>query len=205
MSILLIRHGETALNAARVVQPPETPLSERGLAQARRLAERLQGAGITRIVSSDLARAAMTAACVAEATRVPIEHTSLLQERNFGDVRGTPYADLEVDLFGPDYAPPGGEDWDAFHARVEEAWRWMRERASADEGPLAVVTHGLVCHSIVARLVDGRDDSGDVLRFDNTSLTTLERAGSQWRAVRVNCTVHLDAAVAADREAPSGI
>ena len=41
MSILLIRHGETALNAARIVQHPETPLNERGVGQARRLAERL--------------------------------------------------------------------------------------------------------------------------------------------------------------------
>ena len=41
MTILLIRHGETALNAARIVQPADTPLSERGIAQARALARRL--------------------------------------------------------------------------------------------------------------------------------------------------------------------
>ena len=40
--ILLIRHGETELNAKRVLQPPETPLSERGVAQAERLARRLE-------------------------------------------------------------------------------------------------------------------------------------------------------------------
>ena len=33
MSILLARHGETPSNAARVLQLPDTPLSERGLAQ----------------------------------------------------------------------------------------------------------------------------------------------------------------------------
>ena len=34
MSIILIRHGETAFNVARVLQPADTPLSERGIAQA---------------------------------------------------------------------------------------------------------------------------------------------------------------------------
>ena len=41
MAIVLVRHGETESNAQRVLQHPETPLSERGLAQARRVAERL--------------------------------------------------------------------------------------------------------------------------------------------------------------------
>ena len=34
MTLLLIRHGETALNVARVLQPADTPLSARGVAQA---------------------------------------------------------------------------------------------------------------------------------------------------------------------------
>ena len=41
MAVLLLRHGETALNAARVMQPADTPLSERGQAQARAVAQRL--------------------------------------------------------------------------------------------------------------------------------------------------------------------
>ena len=58
MSIFLIRHGETPGNVARIVQRPDIPLSERGRAQAGRLAHRLATAGITRILSSDLRRAA---------------------------------------------------------------------------------------------------------------------------------------------------
>jgi probable phosphoglycerate mutase len=38
MSIFLIRHGETALNASRTLQPADTPLSPRGLAQAAAIA-----------------------------------------------------------------------------------------------------------------------------------------------------------------------
>jgi broad specificity phosphatase PhoE len=51
--------------------------------------------------------------------------------RNLGDARGTPYAELPVDIFGPDYAPPGGETWGEFHARVDRAWaRTLREAAA---------------------------------------------------------------------------
>jgi broad specificity phosphatase PhoE len=61
MSIFLIRHGETLGSASRTVQLPDDPLSPRGVAQAERLARRLEREGIAAIPSSDLARAAATA------------------------------------------------------------------------------------------------------------------------------------------------
>jgi hypothetical protein len=45
MSIILVRHGETALNAARVMQPADTPLSDLGKAQVLAVARRLAHAG----------------------------------------------------------------------------------------------------------------------------------------------------------------
>src|SRR6266702_4616282 len=87
MSIFLIRHGETEGNAARIVQRPESPLSERGAVQAERLARRLAREGIAQIVSSDLARAVTTATRLHDVTRVPLAFDPLLQERNFVDVR----------------------------------------------------------------------------------------------------------------------
>src|SRR5262245_7470343 len=113
MAIYLVRHAESVSNAARVVQLPDAPLSPAGLEQAERLARRLTEEGIVQILSSDLRRAATTAEALCRATRAPIEFDAGLQERNYGDVRGVPYADLDVDIFGPDYAPPGGETWAA--------------------------------------------------------------------------------------------
>src|SRR5262245_20861858 len=134
--ILLVRHGETASNAARVVQTPETPLSPRGLQQADRIAARLKSVGVSRILSSDLARALETARRVQAACGAPLVLEPLLEERNFGDIRGTPYAKLGFDLFGPDYAPPGGESWEAFHQRVDRAWARVRAEAAATPGNL---------------------------------------------------------------------
>ena len=69
MAILVIRHGETDLNAGRVIQWPDTPLSKRGVRQAARLGERLANASIGRIIASDYARAYSTAEAVAAAAR----------------------------------------------------------------------------------------------------------------------------------------
>ncbi len=193
MTIYLIRHGETELNARRVVQVPETPLSARGIEQAGRLAARIAEAGIRAILASDYIRAAMTAERIAQVTGLPIAHEPLLRERHFGDLRGVAYDELEargIEPFHEDYAPPAGETWDAFHARVDRAWEAVGRAAAAGEGDLAVVTHGLVCHSIVRRHLGERPDPNAALAFPNTSVTEI--AGPPWRARVVGCDAHLD-------------
>jgi 2,3-bisphosphoglycerate-dependent phosphoglycerate mutase len=191
MALFLIRHGETPSNAARIVQVPGIGLSERGIAQAERLAERLAGLGVAAILSSDLPRARMTAERIAASTGAPFELRADLQERNFGDIRGTPYSELGFDLYGADYAPPNGETWAEFHRRVAVAWPLLAERATRTVGNLAVVTHGLVCHSLVThhlRLPEGR---APALPWSNASLTIVEPA-PPWEVRLLNCTAHLD-------------
>ena len=92
----------------------------------------------------------MTAEHLRRATGTPVAYEPLLQERNFGDLRGTPYAELGLDMFAEGYAPPNGETWEVFHARVTRAWAMVEEAAAATDGHLAVVTHGLVCRSLAA-------------------------------------------------------
>jgi broad specificity phosphatase PhoE len=191
MSIFVIRHGETLGNAARVVQRPDNPLSPRGLAQAERLARRLAGQGIARILSSDLPRAVSTAECLQRATGVELAFDPLLQERNFGDIRGIPYAELGFDMFAPDYAPPNGESWPVFHGRVDRAWGRVQALAAATAGHLAVVTHGLVCRSLAARHLVLADGEVVPERWENTSLTIVD-GPDPWRVRLLNCVTHLD-------------
>src|SRR6202521_2991098 len=129
MSIFLVRHGETLGNASGVVQLPDSPLSPRGIAQAERLGGRLQAEGIAAILSSDFARAVTTAEHLRRATGAPVSYDPLLQERNFGDIRGKTRAELAFDMFAPDYAPPNGETWETFHARVDRAWALVQKAA----------------------------------------------------------------------------
>ncbi len=192
MSIFLIRHGETASNAARIVQTPETPLSERGLAQADRLAQRLAEPGIANILSSDLPRAAMTAERLRAATGAPIDLDQGLQERNYGEIRGRAYAVLGVNILALDYEPPGGERWADFHARVDAVWERIVAASGRSAGNLAVVTHGLVCYSLALRHLKLPPGTETPMHWRNASLTILE-AEPPWAVVRLlNCTAHLD-------------
>jgi 2,3-bisphosphoglycerate-dependent phosphoglycerate mutase len=196
--IFLIRHGETVGNASRIVQVPTSPLSSRGVAQAERLARRLAGEGVVRIVSSDLARAATTAEHVRRATGAPLVFDPLLQERNFGDLRGIAYDDLGLDPFAEGYEPPNGESWPVFHARVDRAWARLQALAAETDGPLAVVTHGLVCRSLAARHLLLPDGGAAPERWENTSLTIVD-CPAPWRVRLLNCIAHLDDLDAAPR------
>jgi 2,3-bisphosphoglycerate-dependent phosphoglycerate mutase len=189
--ILLIRHGETGSNAARIVQTPDTPLSPRGRDQTRRLALRLAAeGGLTRLVSSDLARAHETAMAISAATGLPVELEPLLQERNFGTFRGTPYAELRVDLFAAEFEPPEGEDGAAFGRRVDRAWARVCELAAATPGRIAIVTHGLVCDELARRHLACGEHSAPAA-WGNTCVTVVEGA-PPWRVQRLACTAHLD-------------
>ena len=189
--LFLIRHGETEGNALRIVQRPDIPLSPRGVQQAERLAQRLAAAGIARIVASDYARAAATAEHLRRATGAPLAFEPLLQERNFGDLRGRPYSELGFDMFEQDYAPPNGETWPVFHARVDRAWVRVQALAAESGGNLAVVTHGLVCRSLASRHLILPEGESAPERWENTSLTIVDWP-APWRVRLLNCAAHLD-------------
>ena len=218
MTLLIIRHGETPLNVARVLQPAETPLSARGLAQAAALARRLEAADAAvqrqstdlavqrpvAIVSSDLPRALQTAQAIAAACGLTVHTSTLLHERNFGQWRGLPYDSLGFDPLSSEAAAPGGESLSDFKARCRQAWAWVLAQHTALGGPLAVVTHGLVIRSW---LHDGplAVASGMALPtgLANTSLTLV--AGAPPHTVRLlDCTAHLVGGVGEDSASLSG-
>jgi 2,3-bisphosphoglycerate-dependent phosphoglycerate mutase len=190
MTILVVRHGETDGNAARILQRPDVPLNEHGMRQAKHLARRLSAHGFVHILCSDLLRASMTAAPLADCSGIAIEQNPLLQERNFGDLRGTPYAALAEDPFGPDVVPPNGEDWPTFHGRVAEAFAFIVSRRRSVNGALVVVTHGLVCRALVERHALLPEGVSVPERFDNTGVTVLHEEAPH-RASLINCTRHL--------------
>jgi len=198
MTILLVRHGETDGNAARILQRPDVPLNEHGMHQAKHLARRLSVHGFVHILCSDLLRARMTAAPLADCSGIPIEQSPLLQERNFGDLRGLAYAALPEDPFGPDVRPPNGEDWPTFHARVADAFAVIVSRRRNLNGTLVVVTHGLVCRALVERHALVPEGVAVPERFDNTSITVIHDDAPHQVSL-LNCTAHLMTSLEADR------
>jgi broad specificity phosphatase PhoE len=88
--LYLIRHGETEWNRENRTQgcSKDQPLSEKGLAQAKAVAERFRNNPIDVIYSSDLIRAYCTAKEISNIIGSPIKRTEILREMNFGCCEG---------------------------------------------------------------------------------------------------------------------
>ena len=204
VTLYLIRHGETELNVARVLQPANTPLSLRGHGQAFAVAQRLAGVGLTGLLSSDLPRARQTASAIAAACALTLRFSSLLQERNFGDWRGQSHDSLGIDPLNSIDAPPGGESQAMFSARCRAAWSAVLAHVAGQPGDIAVVTHGLV----IRQWCNGGTLSVPPQmalpeRWGNTSVTVADSTYPH-RVSLVNCTAHLGGETAEDGASLSG-
>jgi broad specificity phosphatase PhoE len=93
--VCLIRHGQTAWNAATRVQGHlDIGLDATGQAQAERLGAALADEGLDAIYSSDLARAYGTALAVARRLGLAVQTDTRLRERAFGRFEGQTHADI---------------------------------------------------------------------------------------------------------------
>lgn len=204
MTLLLIRHGETALNASRTMQPADTPLSPRGLAQAQAVAARLAPLRPAAVLSSDLPRALQTAQAIAAAAGgLPIQTSALLHERNFGELRGRPHDSLGFNPLVMLEAPAGGESMATFLARADRAFDELLQLRATLHGPLVVVSHGLVIRAWLATRVQLPAGRELPERIGNTSVSRVA-ATPPYAADWVDCTAHLQGQIAEDGSSLSG-
>src|SRR5437763_9413952 len=150
MTIFLVRHGETEWNLARRYQGwSDSPLTERGLAQAaaigRRLAALPEAAG-AEIVASPLGRTRRTAGIIAECLQhtAPPRLDDRLREISLGSWDGRNRKEIRAlmgaafEEFEWYFRTPDGETYEAFVGRIAS---WLGE---AGDGPVIVVCHGVV-------------------------------------------------------------
>ena len=113
--IAFVRHGETPPNrAGLLLGRSDAALTDRGRAQAERLAEALAGLEVARVITSPLRRARDTAAPIAAACGEAVEVDQRLVEIDYGEWEGRPLADLDREVVARwrrdgGFAPPGGE------------------------------------------------------------------------------------------------
>lgn len=193
----LVRHGETeGQSSVRYHGSNDVRLCEHGRAQIRALAPWLRAVPFARIVHSPLARAAESAAILAERCQLPgtlLCADDRLREISFGDCEGMTVEEIAAAF--PDFwqrqqagltdGYPGGELRSAFAARVTVAIReWA---AAAWHGDLLVVSHrGTVRHALQALL--GPPPSRHAYGVELGSLTVLREAaapGGAWEIERL--------------------
>jgi broad specificity phosphatase PhoE len=136
-----------------------TPLNAAGVAQARRLAERLTTfePRVGRLVSSDLVRARQTAEPIAAALGIDAVFDPRWRERGLGEMEGRAVGERETWRAATgDVDPPGAESPADFQARALAAFRSLAETSGPADTPVAVVTHGGTIRSILRLFADGR-------------------------------------------------
>jgi broad specificity phosphatase PhoE len=134
------------------------PLSERGRAAARAIAETLRSERFDRIYSSDLVRAAETARILGESRGADVTLDERLREFDFGRWEGLTWDEIvtaDPQLAGHSstavklYAPEGGESFPQVSARVAQ---FLDDLTRENPGAAAVVTHAGVLHAIFSVL-----------------------------------------------------
>jgi len=191
MSIYLIRHGQTNGNRDRIVQTPETPLSELGHQQAQQLARRFKNISIAQIICSDYLRTQQTAAPLHALTKATCSLHPILRERSFGDLRGKAYDDIDTGFFDEAYAPPNGETHHQFVERVNRAWEFILATYQNAAGDLIVMTHGLVLRELIKQHLIVDEATLPLSDFQNTCITEVNRTDMK-TIVRLCDAQHLD-------------
>ena len=172
--IYIIRHGQTELNNAHVLQGrSDHPLNEAGMRQAQETARELAALGVafTQVFSSPLQRAVQTAQIVAP--NVPIAIDERLIEMDYGPYEGTDLTALppEIITFFSDFvrnpAPKGMEQLSDVVSRVGAFVEGVR----GIEGNVLVSTHAIALKGILEYL-------------------TPDSRGSYWSTYIGNCAVY---------------
>jgi len=190
---VLWRHGQTIWNAEHRFQgQSDIPLDETGQAQAERAARLLAALRPDLIVSSDLSRAAQTAAPLARLTGLEVTLDKDLRERHGGRWEGL--NDTEIRTQYPvehaNWTPPDGEPSPVVAERVAGALHRIAEAIAEPGMPTGlavVVSHGAALRLGMSRLLGMPEDLFGVLGpLSNCSWSVLGRRNGRWRLVEHN-------------------
>lgn len=185
--LLMLRHGQTSYNATGRMQGQlDTQLSEVGREQARVAAKYLAEAEpkITKIVSSDLARAADTARELAKATGAELTLDKRLRETHLGVWQERTYAEIDAEFPGMrdhwrhnlNYAPEGGETRFEVASRVLGVISELAADPAWDTETFVLVSHGGAISAATAALLQmPRDYFSTFNGLGNTAWVDLEQ------------------------------
>lgn len=206
MNIYLIRHGESVGNTSDKHQTAETPLSEIGLQQAQRVANRLQGRAFQVLLSSPYRRAQQTAEKISQAIELPIETVSQLHElKRPSEIEGQVRADPAVEKIkkiiskhkdDPKWHYSDEENPYDVLVRAKEVLAYFRDRP---ENEIIAVTHEHFLLALVAVAVfEDQAVIGHLkllkrkMPHSNTGITQLHWHDEKgWQVTTYNDQAHL--------------
>jgi len=179
MRVYVVRHGQSETNLQeRYTGWFDTPLTEKGIEDAKKAGELLKCRSYDLVFSSDLIRAVRTAQ-----TALPgyeMKRSPLLREINVGGLEQIPFTDLSeeqrAEAGRTGYSAFGGESKAEFYGRVSS---FMKELESLDCETVAVFTHAgwlrSMLDTVVGYVIPRRN-----LRCNNCAVAEFEYINGIW-------------------------
>lgn len=204
MKLYFVRHGETLWNTIKIFQGiKNSPLTEFGKEQTRKLKESLKDINFTHFYSSPLGRALETINILTEDRKnAKIEIMPEFREINMGEMEGIPRDDFEAmhpkefNNFwnnGKEYDPSGfnGETLESVYKRAGEGLKKLIENHS-DDDIILVVSHGVTLEAIFANINGITVDKFEKRNVPkNTSVTVAEYKNGKFEIILFSDTSHL--------------
>ena len=186
--VYFIRHGQSEGNAAPVFQAPESPLSELGKEQAKRIAKRVKKIDFEVLISSPYPRAKQTAEAITNLTgKVPVFSELFIERKKPTSVDGKSYDDVTANntfnswkksLENPGMRVEDGENFEEITHRADQALDFL---VSRPEKTLLVVTHGYFLKTVIAKVLLGDQFTPETFSqfhrstyVENTSVSALQ-------------------------------
>ncbi len=189
MKVYVVRHGETEYNKNNVLQGmSNSPLTEKGLFHAQKLAEYALKKKIKKVYSSPLKRALFTAQEVSVRNNIEIFIDEQLKEICYGSWEGLSKEELKKEELWPlreknkyAFIHPGsykgvkGESYKNAFNRAKNFFESLKE----EDSPVLIVSHLGVCRNIY-KLVSGCSNkeavefspkNNQVIEIDKTTKT----------------------------------
>lgn len=189
--IYLVRHGETLWNKEKKLQGNlNSPLTEKGIEEAHKLAERLKDKSFSKIFSSPLKRAIETSEILNKYHSLTITELQDIREMGYGEWQGVPMEEVKKafpEAFENYYNKPekyepvaGGESFSELRIRLERALDELCEHAETND--ILVVSHGVVIKMLLLIIKNGElkdlwqppwvhNSSLSVINYDRTIIT----------------------------------
>ena len=198
-TVLLLRHGETALNCSGALRGLiDVPLSEHGQREARLLAVRIAAEyQLSALWASTLLRARSTAEEVARVTGLGVQIDARFNDVDYGSWAGRTWEELspgeQVEFRRwrkhPELPLPGAEDAADVQRR---ALAGLKALGEAEQGCIAIVAHDAVLQLLLCSVLDIDLASYRGIAQHTATLNELERSAAGWRVRLLNSAYHLD-------------
>lgn len=189
MIIYCVRHGESESNVTGIFPTNDTPLTQRGIEQAKQAAESLAHINIAEIYSSPMLRTIQTASIIAERLGLEFRVDERLREAGLGKLTGRRHAEIKSEnafWYREYFSEENTYGLEKFSSIVERMLSLVNELYGAGKTSVVLVTHLEPIRALVASALGFYGEWIRRVRVTNASISVFEHKDGVLRLQTVN-------------------